>query len=656
MSAADAEFLGIFRDEANERLDSIVATLLAVERGGAGADAVDGLFRDAHTIKGAAGMLELDAVHALAHAVEDVLAAARDAGSLPTRLVPPLLAAADALRAQIERDEPVPAGLRAELDAAKASFAAGVVETVAEPAPEPAPVLVSVAAAEDRSIRVPAPKLDRLIELVGETVVHRQRLAHATAGIDAAERDALAGELDLGDRLLEALQEAALDTRTLPLQTLAGPLARAVRDAATAAGTDVELVVNGGEIELDRVVLEGLSDPLVHVLRNAVAHGIEPRAERLAAGKPSQGQIVVAAEQRGALVAVTVADDGRGVSRKVLAAVAPGSSLVDVLTRAGFSTNGGVSGLAGRGVGLDAVKASVEALRGELEIESAPGAGTVVTLLLPTTLALLDVLLVERGPHVFGLPLPSVQEAVAVTKTLMLTGTTAIELRGEPVPLADLADLVGGDAPPPPSSSPALVVSASGRRVAAVCDRLLGEEQVVVKDLGPLLRTTAGYLGAAILGNGRIALLLDPAALVRARRRDAARTSRAAPQTVTVPKLLVVEDSFTVRELQRSILEAAGYRVETARNGRDALERLKGDRSFSLVVTDVEMPELDGIELTRAIRAEPDLSSLPVIVVTTRGSEEDRARGFDAGADAYMTKQSYDQQALLGSVARLVAA
>jgi two-component system chemotaxis sensor kinase CheA len=247
-----------------------------------------------------------------------------------------------------------------------------------------------------------------------------------------------------------------------------------------------------------------------------------------------------------------------------------------------------------------------------------------------------------------------VQEAVAVTRTLVLSRAPAIELRGEPVPLADLAHLVGADAPPSPPSSPALVLVASGRRVAATCDRLLGEEQVVVKSFGPLLRPT-GYLGAAILGSGRIALLLDPAALVRAPERGGARTARPAATTTEAPKLLVVEDSFTVRELQRSILEAAGYRVETARNGRDALDRLKAEDGFSLVVTDVEMPELDGIELTRAIRAEPELQSLPVIVVPSRGSDEDRARGIDAGADAYMTKQTYDQQALLGSVARLVA-
>ena len=317
-----------------------------------------------------------------------------------------------------------------------------------------------------------------------------------------------------------------------------------------------------------------------------------------------------------------------------------------------------MSGLAGRGVGFDAVKAHVESFGGSMQITSEPGSGMSVTLLLPLTLALLDVLLVERGSHVFGVPLASVQEAVAVTETLSLSGRKALELRGASIPFTDLAELLGVDAPPLSARAPAIIVGAAGRQAALACDRLIGESEVVVKELGPLLGSLSGYLGAAILGDGRVALLLDPASAVAIRGR-AATPEVAAPASAepsAARAVLVVEDSFMVRELQRSILEAAGYRVVTAKHGLEALERLASDSQIELVVTDLDMPEMDGLALTEAIRASPEWKSLPVVVVTSRAGDDDRRRGVEAGADAYMVKDSFDQHALLDTVARMVGA
>jgi len=244
-----------------------------------------------------------------------------------------------------------------------------------------------------------------------------------------------------------------------------------------------------------------------------------------------------------------------------------------------------------------------------------------------------------------------------VDNTLWLAGRPSIELRGQAVPAFDLAALIGSSGAQPARHAPAMIISASGRRIAAVCDLLIGEEEVVVKSLGPLLAPVRGYLGASILGDGRIALLLDPATLVRGPHATHAPPAPAAepvPAAGTHPKVLVVEDSFTVRELQRSILEAAGYRVVTARDGRDALRCLDEEAGIGLVVTDIEMPEVDGIELIRAIRADERHAELPVIIVTTRGEEEDRRAGLEAGADAYMAKRSFDQQALLDTIGQLV--
>jgi two-component system chemotaxis sensor kinase CheA len=265
---------------------------------------------------------------------------------------------------------------------------------------------------------------------------------------------------------------------------------------------------------------------------------------------------------------------------------------------------------------------------------------------------LLDVLLVERGDSVYGIPLAAVEEGIAIDGAYALEGKPAVELRGRSVYVFDLADLVGQSAPPLPQAAPALVVAAAGRRVAVACDTLLGEKEVVVKPLG-LLAGVRGYVGAAILGDGRIALLLDSGELARGRARLT--TARPSPAlTERASKVLVVEDSFTVRELQRSILEAAGYRVETARDGRDAFERLSTDREIALVITDLEMPSMDGLELTRAMRGDATLSGVPVVVVRSRADESDVRAGLEAGADAYMVKRSFDQQALLETVERLI--
>jgi two-component system, chemotaxis family, sensor kinase CheA len=706
MSDADNEFLEIFRDEARSRLDAIVETLLALEKGTAEAGALDALFRDTHTIKGAAGMVGLDEIGALAHVMEDLLAQARDEGALPAELVEPMLCAADGLRAHVEGDGEATAEHIAQLTTARVAANDPAVESesaapasppasaaTSAPAPaspasmtpapatsapaSPAPVTPASATpasatpapatpapathapqSERRSIRVPAEKLDTLLDLVGETVLHRRRLEHELGGHGAnGGKGLVADELDVGERLLDELKGAAIAMRTLPLSSIVTPLPRAVRDLAAELDKAVELVVEGADTELDRVILEGLPEPLVHLLRNSIAHGIEPPHERARAGKPAVGRLELRAEQRGGMVEVTVADDGRGVSEQTLAEARRVGSLTEVLTQPGFSTAAEVSAISGRGVGLDAVKDQVETFGGSLEVSSEYGRGTEVILRLPLALALIKVLLIERAGNVYGLPLGSVDEALSLGETMSLAGRPALELRGRSIPLGDLAHLVGDSAQAPGPRAPVVVLTAAGKRLAVTCDALLGEEEVVVKPLGPLLAPLSMYLGAAILGDGRIALLVDPAALVRASTNQRAIGSVApiaAADEPAAPKVLVVEDSLTIREMQRSILEAAGYRVQTARHGRDALTQLDRDEEIDLVVTDVEMPEMDGIELTQTIRAHATCSALPVVIVTSLAEDDDRRRGIEAGADAYMVKRQFDQHDLLETVERLV--
>ena len=388
-------------------------------------------------------MLGLDDVHTLAHAVEDVLEDVRERGEFPVGLADTLLRAVDVLRRELTGDAEGAPDLIEEL-ARRPGPGAGRAEERSDLAEEPATPL------ERRTIRVPAEKIDLLLDLVGESVLHRRRLEHVL-GEELARRDeGVLDELDQGERLLDDLKEAAIGMRTLPLSSITGPMPRAVRDLALAAGKQAELEIAGGGTELDRVILESLSEPLVHLLRNAVAHGIEEPDERVAAGKDAAGRIALRAEQLGGSVEIVVVDDGRGVSTETLAEARRIGSLTDVLTRPGFSTAGEVSELSGRGVGLDAVKRHVESFGGTLEVRSEPGEGTEVAMLLPLTLALLEVLLVERGGNVFGIPLANIEEAVSVTDDRSSEERPPLEVRGRALPLSDLADVIGaaGDALP----------------------------------------------------------------------------------------------------------------------------------------------------------------------------------------------------------------
>jgi two-component system, chemotaxis family, sensor kinase CheA len=674
----DAELMELFRDEALQRLDRMDAALLAIEAGDAGAEVVGSLFRDAHTIKGSADMLGMDDIRTLAHAAEDVLAVVRDAGSFPPDLAAPLMRATSTLRAQVAGETVSAASLIDELLACRATLPGGqppdgphLPPAPREPAHGPLPDVPpgsgdaprgngdapragqpSPAQAERRSLRVPAEKIDHLIDLVGEVMHDQRRLAHSLGSEEELPSE-VADQLTAAERALDALKDSAVAMRTLPVAAITGPLPRAIRDLARGEGKEVEFAVTGEDTELDRVILESLSEPLTHLLRNAVSHGIEPPAERERAGKPPRGRIELRAVPRGSLVEIVVADDGRGVAPEVMEEARRAGSLADVLAREGFSTAAAVTDLSGRGVGLDAVKAYVHSVGGSFAVRSEPGRGMEVMLLLPLALALLEVLLLQRGAAVYGVPLAGVEEVVNVGETLTLQGRSSVSVRGQALPVSDIARLLGADAPPLPPASPAIVITSGGNRVVIGCDSLLGGEEVAVKPLGLLLASADGYLGAAILGDGRIALLLEPARLTRAVL-TAAPVEPDAAAPAAPPTILVVEDSFTVRELQRNILESAGYPVVTARNGREGLGQLTAHPDIAMVLTDLEMPELNGIELTRAIRGDPAHAELPVVIVTSLNSDEDRQRGIEAGADAYMAKQSFDQLTLLATVHRLV--
>jgi two-component system chemotaxis sensor kinase CheA len=487
-----------------------------------------------------------------------------------------------------------------------------------------------------------------------------------------ASRLAMAATADARalERAASEVVERARAMRLRPFADCCEVLPRAARDLAVAAGKDVRLEVRGADVEADRAVLDGMREALLHLVRNAVDHGIEPAETRARAGKPRQGTVIVSASLRGDRLVVTVSDDGAGMDANAIRAQLTrlGRAAPDgdrdlaraLLATSGISTRDAASVVSGRGVGLDAARASVERLGGHVDLTWQPGRGTTVTIEAPLALATVRALLVTAGGQLFAVPMAHVERVlrVAPESVRRAEGREMIAADGAPVPLVSLARLLG---PPltdatPAGPLPAVVLSVGGMRLGVTVEPLVTEQELTVRPLPGAARMIPHLGGAALLGTGRVALLVNPATLVPAgvgAGPDGARASH--PDTAMRPRrrVLVVDDSMTTRTLEQSVLEAAGYDVTTAVDGAEAW-RLLQESVYDAVVSDVEMPRMDGFALCEAIRASKRLAQLPVVLVTALESTEHRARGLEAGADAYLAKSSFEQETLLDTIAQLL--
>lgn len=461
-----------------------------------------------------------------------------------------------------------------------------------------------------------------------------------------------------------------------PLSILFGRFHRHVRDVAKTMGKQVRLVTEGDMLRLDRRVIQMLYDPLLHLVRNAIDHGIEPPHERLARGKAAEGRITLSAYQVGDRAIIEVADDGAGIDTARLIDAALRRNLItpeqavqitprealELIYLPGLSTSSTVGDLSGRGVGMDVVRAAIKALHGYMSIYTQPGLGTRFALEVPVTLALSRALVVRAGEVYVALPARVIDGMLEVGAAAISTmqGRRTVEFDGEPVPLVSLHAALGlgpdsaGELDGPPG--PAVVVRGPHeQRIAFAVDELVDQESIVTKPLPRLLGQLPCITAVTSLATGEVAFLADTAALIDTALRRVPPSAQLTPAqrpSRTVRRVLVVDDSLTSRELERSILEAAGYAVETAVDGVQALQRL-GQQTFDAVICDVEMPRLDGFALTQAIRADARLQHLPVILVTSLERPEDRQRGLEAGAQAYITKGAFDQDTLLKTIARL---
>jgi two-component system chemotaxis sensor kinase CheA len=753
------KLLATFRVEAEEHLQAISSGLLELEKAVSDQrrrEVVENIFREAHSLKGAARSVNQTAMENTCQSLESVFSALKHRLSalLPTHL-DLLHEAVESLRQLIRspEGEPQPAA-----QAQRARLSGGLErilqdlslparrEESAEPiahlplAPAgPLPIYAGRGAPEVETVRIPTVRLESLFlraqELLAAGLSARQRVLmwrdifaevatdrkqfrelrsdlqalRRTLGVPANSpgdgRRVLPGQkilafLDGQDdflkslefRLRTAIRAAELDqeqlnaalialleeakrTLMLPCAGLLEIFPPLVRRLAREQGKQVELVVEGGEVEIDKRILEEIKDPLIHIVRNCIDHGIEKTECRQRTKKPPVGTIRIALAQRDGKIELTIADDGAGIDvEKVRAAVVKLSlasseeaaqwddaRTLPLVFESGVSTSAMITELSGRGLGLAIVREKVESLGGVVSLESRPTVGTRLRLVLPVTLATFRGVLVRVADREFVIPTAHVERVLRMDRKEVKTveNRETVPLDGRACSLVSLGPVL--ELPPGPPRESAgehviLVLLRSGeKRIAFAVDEVLAEQEVLVKGLGKQLARVRNLAGVTVLGTGRVVPILNVPDLMK----SAVKVRAAAvppPVAVGTPgrrAILVVEDSITARTLLKNILESAGYDVKTAVDGADALTMLKSEH-FDLLVSDVDMPRMNGFELTAKIRADKKFAELPVVLVTAMESREDRERGIEVGAHAYIVKSSFDQSNLLSVIGRLV--
>ena len=745
----------IFRTEAESQIAALIAALLSLEREPAGADCLEAAMRGAHSLKGAARILELGAGVKIAHAMEDCFVAAQTGRlqlnheriDLLLRCVDLLARIARTPEAELVAWETSKAGeVDALTDDVARILATGKSE-LAEPAARPAvesPVRPVAAMSiesgagsarlqagpaapreeEDRVLRVTAVNLNRILGLAGESLVESRRLRPFAEGLSRLKRyhtdlthmlDSLRGSLTsqavdeqtqaqllaaqskltecrqlLSNRLLELdvfdqrsanlshrLYSEALSCRMRPFGDGVQAFPRMVRDLARSLGKEVRLEICGQDTDVDRELLEKLEAPLTHLLRNAADHAFEEPDERRRLGKKEEGTLRLEARHFGGQLHISVTDDGRGidlemlrhvvVERKLTSAETAGQlsdgELSDFLFLPGFSLKETVTELSGRGVGLDIVQTVMKSVRGSVSVTTKAGQGTTFNIQLPLTLSLLQALLVEIGGEAYAFPLAGVVRVVKLPCPGIesLEGRQHFLFEGRHVGLVTAHQVLQtGKAMPPGEEISLIVIGDRHQTYALAVDKLLGERELVVQPLDSRLGKIKDIAAGALMEDGCPVLIVDVEDLIRSVENliAAGSLSKVSLEEASAAgrerkRVLVVDDSLTVRELERKLLESHGFRVEVAVDGMDGWNAVRTGH-FDLVISDVDMPRMDGIELVNLIRHDIHHRSLPVMIVSYKEREEDRRRGLEAGADYYLTKSSFHDETLFQAVVDLI--
>ena len=730
-----------FAIEAAEHLQAIATGVLGLEKSpaaGATRDIIEAVFRAAHSLKGAARAVDFPEIEARCRSLEDTFAAWKRLGRAPTpEALDTVHRTLDAIGAAMAGTAPSGAAVLAP-GPGRSVEPAGMA-SLEPPATDPATVEKAAVAGE--TVRIAVAKLEaRLLaaeELLAAKLTTGQRASDlrelgdrfeawrkrwadvepdARALQQAVDRRmpgpadggpprlepllaflewnvdhlksledrvaALAGTADqdgqIIGKLVDDLLEDSKKLLLLPFATLSAQFPKLVRDLCRDQGKEADLVIRGEEVEIDKRILEELKAPLIHLLRNAVDHGVETPEARRRLGKPARATIALAASRvNGSKVELVLSDDGAGIdAAKVKAsAVKRGLLPVDEATRLGdaetlrlifeadVSTSPMITELSGRGLGLAIVREKAAKLGGTVAVESRPGQGTHFAIVVPSTLATFRGILIEAAQQVFVVPTLHVGRVARVPAGEILTveGRETVSLDGRAVALVHLADVLElprtGLATAARADTLVLVLGTGDERIAFSIDAALDEQEVLVKPLRTPLSRVRNVAGVTVLGSGQVVPVLNVSDLLTSARKTGAAVARPAAGTrsakAVARSVLVAEDSVTSRMLIKGILESAGYTVKTAVNGMEAFTLLRAEK-FDLVVSDVEMPRLNGFDLTARIRADPKLADLPVVLVTALETPEDRERGIDVGASAYIIKSKFDQSNLLDAVRRLV--
>lgn len=750
----DASLLELFSLEAEAQTQVLSAGLMALERNPGQADQLEACMRAAHSLKGAARIVGIDAGVSVAHVMEDCLVAAQE-GRLLLRpehidallqgtdllmriatpgdaagenLVPVFLAQMAGLLDSPPSATPVAAPLSSAAPPAMAAPPPAIEpEPVVEPEPEP---IVRPRAGKrggeggERVLRVTADRLNSLLDLSSKSLVETQRLKPYLATLQRLKRmhgqgmralDGLKTQLEdsgQGPEVLEALaqtQQLLAETQQILLQQAADldefgwqasqraqllydtalacrmrPFAdvltgqsRMVRDLGRSLDKPVRLVVEGEKTQVDRDVLEKLEAPLTHLLRNAVDHGIELPERRLLAGKPGEGTVRLRASHQAGLLILELADDGAGIDLERLRrsiverALSPAETvaqmseaeLLTFLFLPGFSLRDTVTEVSGRGVGLDAVQHMVRELRGSIELTQVAGQGCCFHLEVPLTLSVVRSLVVEVGGEAYAFPLAHIERTLDVPaeNIVQIEGRQHFWHEDRHIGLVAASQLLNRPAAQDAGQNLRVVVIRERDQLYGVAvERLIGERVLVVMPLDPRLGKVQDISAGALLDDGSVVLIIDVEDLLRSvdkllstGRLERIERGGQHGRGIARRRVLVVDDSLTVRELQRKLLGNRGYDVAVAVDGMDGWNALRSD-DFDLLITDIDMPRMDGIELVTLVRRDQRLQSLPVMVVSYKDREEDRRRGLDAGADYYLAKASFHDDALLDAVEELI--
>ena len=747
----DASLLELFSLEADAQTQVLSAGLLALERNPTQADQLEACMRAAHSLKGAARIVGVDAGVSVAHVMEDCLVSAQEGRLyLQPEHIDALLQGTDLLmRIATPGNDVGPADIEAYVALMERLLDPS--QPIATPAPkpepipaprvdalllepelEPAPPLGSDAPRQnkrmteggERVLRVTAERLNSLLDLSSKSLVETQRLKPYLASLQRLKRiqsnslralDALDGQLKSLDLNLEA-QEALADTRRLlseaqallaeknaeldefgwqagqraqvlydtalacrmrPFADVLAGQVRMVRDLGRSLGKQVRLEIEGEKTQVDRDVLEKLEAPLTHLLRNAVDHGIEPPEQRVLAGKPAEGLIRLRASHQAGLLVLELSDDGNGVDLERLRGTIVDRHLSPVETALrlseeelltflflpGFSLRDKVTEVSGRGVGLDAVQHMVRQLRGAVVLEQTAGQGSRFHLEVPLTLSVVRSLVVEVGEEAYAFPLAHIERMcdLAPDDIVQLEGRQHFWHEGRHVGLVAASQLLQRPPGQNPSDTLKVVVIRERDAVYGIAvERFIGERTLVVLPLDDRLGKVQDISAGALLDDGSVVLIVDVEDMLRSVDKllntgRLERIARRSQQATEAPRkrVLVVDDSLTVRELQRKLLLTRGYEVAVAVDGMDGWNALRSE-DFDLLITDIDMPRMDGIELVTLLRRDSRLQSLPVMVVSYKDREEDRRRGLDAGADYYLAKASFHDDALLDAVVELI--